>query len=148
MKASKQNKAKPNSQIQRTDRWLPEGKGDGCRGKGVKGVSCRLLDGNSTFGSDHFVLHTHVGLHCCSPETYRIKKFSYYTLEQIFFGCRQKRFSFSRTPVWVLIYYCRMAVLLLVCSQSPQGLSKPSRTILIWEFSHSVGPILPLFLLL
>ena len=48
--------------MQRTDWWLPEGKGVGGCAKWMKGVKCKVVDGNQTFGGDHFVMNTDIKL--------------------------------------------------------------------------------------
>ena len=42
----KQQQQQTNTQIQRLDWWLPEGKGGGRRTKGVPGHMCAVMDGN------------------------------------------------------------------------------------------------------
>ena len=48
---------------QRTEWWLPEGKGVGReRAERVKGHMCTAMDGNWTFGGEHEAVYIKVGL--------------------------------------------------------------------------------------
>lgn len=58
---SEQYKTKTNSDMENR-LVVTSGEGDWGCAKWVKGINCMVMEGNQTFGGDHFVVYTHVKL--------------------------------------------------------------------------------------
>lgn len=105
-KTNEQTKQNKDKLTDREDQWLPEGKGVWGWGKTVKGVNCRMMDGNQTFGGDHCTMYTEAELQCHTPDTYiqyiflktaMKKKVSQCALEKPVFFCTYKTKGLDQT---------------------------------------------------